>query len=74
MEDHQVEIIDVDEDDTNISPSDDLPTNMKSEKSLLGKNFSSVSKGREREQSKQLKSSSLKILLSWVSRGRIIWW
>ena len=32
-----------------------------------------MSKGREREQSKQPKSSSLKILLSWVSRGHIIW-
>ncbi|KAK7846539.1 b3 domain-containing transcription factor vrn1 [Quercus suber] len=37
------------------------------------KTLSSMSIGREREQLKQLKSSSLKILLSWVSRGRIIW-
>ena len=52
-----------------------FPQNMKSEKSLLQKYFLACpEEEREREQSRQPKSSSLKILLSWLSRGRIIWW
>ena len=76
LEDHQVEIIDLDEDDTNISPSDDLPTKHEVSEKLLRKNFLACpeeEREREREKSKQLKSSSLKILLSWVSCGCIIW-
>ena len=48
LEDHQVEIIDLDEDDTNISPSDDLSTNHEVKEKFVTKIFSSMSRGRER--------------------------
>ena len=82
----QVEIIDLDEDDTTISRHDNLnenemsPLKHKVSDKFVKKTFSSMSsKGNsrclevKREQSKQPKSSSLKILLSWVSCSRIIW-
>ena len=74
-EDHQVEIIDLDEEDTNISPLMYRPTKHEVREKFVMKKISSMSRGRgrEREQSKQPKSSSLKILLSWVSCSRIIW-
>ena len=48
LEDHQVEIIDLDEDDTNISPSQDLPTKHEVRKKFVRKKFSNMSRGRER--------------------------
>ena len=48
LEDHQVEIIDLDEDDTNISPSHDLPTKHEVRKKFVRKKFSNMSRGRER--------------------------
>ena len=48
LEDHQVEIIDLDEDDTNISPLDDLPTKHEVKEKFVTKIFSSMSRGRER--------------------------
>ncbi|KAK7837513.1 hypothetical protein CFP56_021178 [Quercus suber] len=48
LEDHHVEIIDLNEDDTNISPSDDLPTKHEVRENFVTKKFSSTSRGRER--------------------------
>ena len=47
LEDHQVEIIDLDEDDTNISPLDDLPTKHEVKEKFVTKIFSRMSRGRE---------------------------
>ena len=52
LEDYQVEIIDLDEDDTNISPSMYKPTKHEVKEKFVMKKFSSMSRGREREQSK----------------------
>ncbi|KAK7853613.1 hypothetical protein CFP56_035232 [Quercus suber] len=46
-------IIDLDEDDTNISPSDDLPTKHEVKEKFVTKKFSSMSRGRERERAIQ---------------------
>ena len=73
LEDHQVEIVGLDDDDTNISPSNDLLTKHEVREKFVLKKLSIMSRGRDREQSKQPKSSRLKILLSWVSCGHIIW-
>ena len=43
-----MEIIDLDEDDTNISPSQDLPTKHEVRKKFVRKKFSNMSRGRER--------------------------
>ncbi|KAK7829759.1 b3 domain-containing transcription factor vrn1 [Quercus suber] len=48
LEDHRVEIIDLDEDDTNISPSDDLPTKHEVREKFVNKKFSSMSRGKEK--------------------------
>ena len=45
---HQVEIIDLDEDDTNISPSDYLPTKHEVREKFVMEIFFSMSRGRER--------------------------
>ena len=47
-EDHQVEIIDLDEDDSNISPLEDFPTKHEVREKFVTKKFSSMSRGRER--------------------------
>ena len=48
LEDHQVEIIDLDEYDTNIYPSNDLPTKHEVKEKFVMKIFSSMFRGRER--------------------------
>ena len=48
LEDHLVEIIDFDEDDTNISLLDDLPTKHEVRENFVTKKFSNMSRGRER--------------------------
>ena len=48
MKDQLVEIIDLDEDDTNISPSDDLPTKHEVREKFVTKKFSSMSRGKEK--------------------------
>ncbi|KAK9993175.1 hypothetical protein SO802_022878 [Lithocarpus litseifolius] len=48
LEDHQVRIIDLDEDDTNISPSMSRPTKHEVKEKFITKKISSMSRGRER--------------------------
>ena len=48
LEDHQVEIVGLDDDDTNISPSNDLLTKHEVREKFVRKKISSLSRGRER--------------------------
>ena len=56
LEDHQVKVIDLDEDDTNISSSMYRPIKHEVREKFVLKKLPIMSRGREREQSKQPKN------------------